>query len=107
MGGAAKTAARHKIFRYTTCARAAGREAMLRKISSRCARCVMEPDMSPTTQATNVDHWHSRAQSLIANARNVELVCWQFASDSRDQRFYFRSIHGDNSHEDGEPECAA
>jgi len=67
----------------------------------------MEPDMSPTAQATKVDHWHLRAQSLMANTRNVELVCRQFALDSRDQRFHFGSLHGYNSHEGGELECAA
>ena len=94
-------------FRSTTSAPAAGWETMLRIISSRCAQCVMELDMSPTAQAPKVDLWQSRAQSLMANTRNVELVCWQFALDSRDQRFHFRSLHGYNSHEDGELECAA
>jgi len=45
MDGAAKIAARRKIFRFTTSARAAGWEMMRKRISSPCARIVTERDM--------------------------------------------------------------
>ena len=44
MGGAARIAGSRRIFRFTTFARAADWEAMLKKISSRYAQVVTEPD---------------------------------------------------------------
>jgi hypothetical protein len=43
MGGAAKTAARRKIFRCTTSARVADWETMSKRISLHSARAVTEP----------------------------------------------------------------
>ena len=45
MGGAAKTAAEHEIFRSTTSARAAGWGMTPKRISLRCAQVVIEPDI--------------------------------------------------------------
>ena len=53
MAGVVRIAALLGNFKSTTSARAAGWEAMLRKISSRCARYVMETDLPPSTKTTN------------------------------------------------------
>ena len=55
MGGTAKTAADRKIFKSTTSAHAASSGMMPKRISSRCARAVTEPDIFIAMQ-----HWANR-----------------------------------------------
>lgn len=49
----------------------------------------------------------SKALKTSSNFPDFQRVHWRFSVASKDGLFHREPIHGYNSHEEGEPECAA